>query len=105
MRAMIRSVLLVFCILSAVWAYQVNYEARSIKREIKDLEFEIKTVLNRIDLLEAEWAFLNRPKRLAVLVDTNFDALQLVPITKNHFRDSETFNFNFIQNQEKKDGD
>ena len=104
MRLMIRSVLLVFCILSAVWAYQVNHDARSIKREIKDLEVEIKTVLNRIDLLEAEWAFLNRPKRLAVLVDKNFDALQLVPITKNHFQDSATFNFNLIQNQEKNDG-
>ena len=48
---MIRSILLVLCILSAVWAYQVNYEARSVKKEIEDLEFEIKTVLNRIDLL------------------------------------------------------
>ena len=102
---MIRSVLLIFCILSAVWAYQVNYETRSIKREIEDMEFEIKTALNRIDLLEAEWAFLNRPKRLASLVDKNFDALKLVPITKNQFHDSTTFNFNLIQNQEKIDGD
>ena len=105
MRVVIRSILLVFCILSAVWAYQVNYEARSVKREIENLELETKTVLNRIDLLEAEWAFLNRPKRLALLVDKNFEALQLVPITKNHFHDSTTFNFNLIQNQEKIDGD
>ncbi len=105
MRVMIRSLLLLFCILSAVWAYQVNYEARSIKREIEDLEFEIKTVLNRIDLLEAEWAFLNRPKRIASLVDKNFDTLQLVPITKSHFYNYDSFNFSLIQNQEKIDGD
>ena len=98
MRLIGRSALLFLCILSAVWAYKVNYETRSIKREIQDLEYEIKIVLNRIDLLKAEWAFLNRPKRLASLVDENFGALKLVPITKEHFYDYSNFNSKFLQN-------
>ena len=32
-----------------------------------------------------EWAYLNRPDRLRALVDVNFDSLQLVPLTADHF--------------------
>ena len=86
MRLIIQSSLFILCVLSAVWAYQVNYDARSIEREIKDLNSQVNSVSIRIDLLEAEWAFLNRPKRLAKLVDKNFSTLRLVPITKEHFK-------------------
>ncbi len=87
---MFQLMLFISCLLSAVWAYQVNYEARAIKREIQDLDNKIQSVKNRINLLEAEWAFLNRPKRLARLVDENFSTLRLVPITRDHFKDSIT---------------
>ena len=88
MRMIILSVLSVLCILSAIWAYQVNYQTRSVKKDIQLLNDKIVAILNRIDLLEAEWAFLNRPKRLAKLVDDNFETLRLVPITKDHFQNS-----------------
>ncbi len=90
MRVIVLPLLGLFCMLSAIWAYQVNYQTRSVKSEIKDLNHKIVSVSNRIDLLEAEWAFLNRPKRLAKLVDENFEALRLVPITKDHFQNSLT---------------
>ena len=94
MRLMFQSTLAICCIFSAVWAYQVNYKTRSVNKEIRILNHKISSVLTRIDLLEAEWAFLNRPKRLAKLADKNFMTLRLVPITKGHFESIETFNSN-----------
>ena len=102
MRVIIQSTLIFFCILSALWAYQVNYQTRSIKNEIKNLDAQISSVLIRIDLLAAEWAFLNRPKRLAKLVDENFVTLRLVPITQEHFQEPGTF---FSSTTEIKDGE
>ncbi|PQM57209.1 MAG: cell division protein FtsL [Rhodobacteraceae bacterium] len=102
MRMIILSVLSVLCILSAIWAYQVNYQTRSVKKDIQLLNDKIVAILNRIDLLEAEWAFLNRPKRLAKLVDDNFETLRLVPITKDHFQNSLTSYLNVV---ESKDGE
>ena len=102
MRMIILSMLSFFCILSAIWAYQVNYQTRSVKRDIQVLNDKIVSVLTRIDLLEAEWAFLNRPKRLAKLVDENFETLRLVPITKDHFQNSVT---SYLAVVESKDGE
>ncbi len=102
MRMIILSMLSFFCILSAIWAYQVNYQTRSVKRDIQVLNDKIVSVLTRIDLLEAEWAFLNRPKRLAKLVDENFETLRLVPITKDHFQNSVT---SYLTVVESKDGE
>ena len=91
MRMIIQSILFIFCVLSAVWAYQVNYETRSVEKENRIINGKINSMLTRIDLLEAEWAYLNRPKRLTKLVDQNFMSLRLVPITKKHLVDSESF--------------
>ncbi|MDG2355597.1 MAG: cell division protein FtsL [Paracoccaceae bacterium] len=102
MRMIILSVLSFLCILSAIWAYQVNYQTRSVKKDIQVLNDKIVSILNRIDLLEAEWAFLNRPKRLAKLVDDNFETLRLVPITKDHFQNSPT---SYLTVVESKDGE
>ena len=78
----------------------MNYETRAKKKQLIEINRKINFTLNRIELLRAEWAFLNSPERLSKLVDENFLSLNLIPISKkNIFYDIETIkNFNGIKN-------
>ena len=80
----------------------MNYETRAKKKEILEITKKINFTLNRIELLKAEWAFLNSPDRLSKLVDENFLNLSLIPISKkNIFHDVKTIeNFKEIQNDQ-----
>ncbi|MFL2802417.1 MAG: hypothetical protein ACJ0DD_06610 [Paracoccaceae bacterium] len=80
----------------------MNYETRSKKKQIIEINTKINFTLNRIELLRAEWAFLNSPERLSKLVDENFLSLNLIPISKkNIFYDIENIkNFNEIKNDQ-----
>ena len=84
MRIALLTILFIFCVISAIWAYQMNYETRAKKKQILEVTKKINFTLNRIELLRAEWAFLNSPERLSRLVDENFLNLNLIPISKKN---------------------
>ena len=83
MRVIFLSVIFAFCVISAIWAYKMNYNTRTKQKQIITINKKILNTENRIELLKAEWAFLNNPERLSKLVDENFLNLRLIPITKN----------------------
>tara|TARA_B100000003_G_scaffold202363_1_gene211531 strand:+ start:421 stop:726 length:306 start_codon:yes stop_codon:yes gene_type:complete len=98
MRIALLIILFIFCVISAIWAYQMNYETRAKKKQILEVTKKINFTLNRIELLRAEWAFLNSPERLSRLVDENFLNLNLIPISKKNIisdvKDLENLNEN-----------
>jgi len=43
------------------WSYQENYKTRDAIAEVRDLHREIGAAHERLGVLRAEWAYLNRP--------------------------------------------
>ena len=64
----------------AFWAYQENIKTKNAIAHTEKLQKEIGIAGARLSILNAEWAYLNRPDRLTELVDLNFGRLQLVPL-------------------------
>ena len=73
----------------AYWAYKENYQTQASVRRVNDLHTQISQEREAISILNAEWAYLNRPERLRELVDLNFNDLMLLPLMPEHFADVE----------------
>ena len=67
------------------WAYNENYATQESIREVRDLNRQIGEAHARLRMLNAEWAYLNRPDRLRDLADLNFDRLGLLPLMPDGF--------------------
>ena len=75
----------VLVVVSATWAYRVNYATQEAMGRLDDLRQEIAAEREAIAVLNAEWAYLNRPDRLKALVATNAAALGLEELTPEQF--------------------
>lgn len=64
----------------AYWAYHENYQTQASLKEVRSLHSQIGAAHERLNILEAEWAYLNRPDRLRDLAELNFDRLGLLPL-------------------------
>lgn len=84
-----RSLLFVMAVLSVIglafWAYRENYRTQGELAEIRALQAEIGQLRERLGVLNAEWAYLNRPDRLRDLADMNFTRLGLLPLEPRQF--------------------
>lgn len=81
-----------FVVLSAIaviglafWAYRENYQTQEAQAKAEQLQRNIANARERLRVLNAEWAYLNRPQRLRDLADLNFDKLGLVPLRPEQF--------------------
>lgn len=69
----------------AFWSYQENYKTRDAISDVRGLHAQIGSNYERLGMLRAEWAYLNRPDRLSDLAELNFDRLGLLPIMPDAF--------------------
>ena len=78
---------------SVTWAYSVNYETRAVVKRTKVLQNQITAQEQYLKVLEAEWAYLNRPDRLEKLVEIFFSELSLMPLRKENYKKIEDIEF------------
>ncbi len=69
----------------AFWSYQENYKTRDAISEVRSLHAQIGSNYERLGMLRAEWAYLNRPDRLSDLAELNFERLELLPLMPDAF--------------------
>lgn len=69
----------------ATWAYRVNYATQEALNRVADLRRAIAAEREALDVLKAEWAYLNRPDRLRALVTAHFETLQLIDLQPGHY--------------------
>lgn len=67
------------------WSYQENYRTRASLQELNSVQSRIGMAHARIDMLKAEWAYLNRPDRLREIAAMNFGRLGLLPMHPSVF--------------------
>lgn len=85
MRSIFASLTLVFVLGLAVWTYAENYRTNQVLDELQQLNRDMAVAKSRLRVLNAEWAYLNRPERLAELATLNFDQLKLLNLRPEHF--------------------
>jgi len=69
----------------AFWAYRENYSTQHAIDEVEQLNRDIGALREQLAMLNAEWAYLNRPDRLRALAEINYGRLELAPLAPDQF--------------------
>jgi hypothetical protein len=69
----------------AFWAYRENYRTQEALSRADALQSAVAGARQKLRVLTAEWAYLNRPDRLMSLVEMNYDRLGLIPLQPYQF--------------------
>ncbi len=85
MRSLVYALTVLGLVGLAWWAYRENYATQDALRRVEALQKKIAQRQDRLAVLRAEWAYLNRPERLRDLVELNWDSLRLQPLAPEHF--------------------
>jgi hypothetical protein len=85
MRSLFYALTVAAVISMAFWAYHENYKTQEAQSRAEDLQLQISNARERLRMLRAEWAYLNRPDRLRDLAEINFDTLGLLPLQPHQF--------------------
>ena len=85
MRSLVYALTVLGLVGLAWWAYRENYATQDALRRVEALQKRIAERQDRLAVLRAEWAYLNRPERLRDLVELNWDSLRLQPLAPEHF--------------------
>ena len=67
------------------WAYHQAILTQQAEHRVERLQAEIGAERERMAILTAEWAYLNRPYRLRELGFINFERLGLLPMSPEQF--------------------
>ncbi len=79
-------ILAALVVIGLAWrAYHENYQTQQALRDVSALQLEIAGLREELSVLNAEWAYLNRPDRLRDLAEINFPRLGLLPLQAHQF--------------------
>ena len=77
----------------AFWAYRETHKTQVAMAELRQLQREIGALREAVAVQRAEWAWLNRPDRLRLLAEANYDTLRLMPMRPEQFGEIEQIAF------------
>ena len=72
-------------VLLGVWVYNETDRTQTAMRDLRQLHDQFAATHTELRMQRAEWAYLNRPDRLADLAAANFDRLGLLPLRPESF--------------------
>lgn len=85
MRSLLYVMTFLTVIAAAFWAYHENYKTQAALGDAETTRAQIREARDRLAVLRAEWAYLNRPDRLRDLAEVNFERLGLMPLEPDQF--------------------
>jgi len=92
-----RLIIYSFSLISVMFlAYLANLESVKTKATMHSAELlrtEVGELKEELNVLNAEWAYLNRPDRLIDLVKWNYKELKLMPISAKNFKSIKSLEF------------